>query len=544
MASSPRRVINPVDPLGQSEGLKTIGLGALDVVAPTLSDLLMGRESEKYQLPREAIGKNLKGLSPSPSLVDPRMVAGIAELLQLAIPAPGAAALKAPSIGKALIQAFRGKNIPGVSSLLDEGFAKTANVGKGYTLWENPSKDSQLRFALASPEGKVLIKASNPEDVIKSHFKPSNWPDIVKTLPKAHQETWGSKVKGEVLRPEFVDTSPKLKTQSKPLEGEVLSPLSLKDQSSVKMKDLFPDSFNHSPKHQEMTLAEYTNEITKLKDPASFMKGLKQANPSLHDAIFEQNKKSVMKTIDDAFIAKALEKNPGASIEDIALGGMKKFPSKPLYKPSKPAILKSPSIESISSQLQPFDWFSYSHGDVPVGPNKFISEAAYQEALKQGYNLKSPLYKGGYMEYYPDWLINLREKKQYEKGLFFADKYNIASEYGKPLQYVARANNPVTVDWTQLTGKPHYNEHWMDPLVNAAHKRNTDLLQIRNIKDMGGMQNQYVVLDPKIIRAPSAEFDPLRSHLPAPLAGFGGLIVIGADGLPYVVGERKEDYFQ
>jgi len=62
----------------------------------------------------------------------------------------------------------------------------------------------------------------------------------------------------------------------------------------------------------------------------------------------------------------------------------------------------------------------------------------------------------------------------------------------------------------------------MTPMIEQAREQQADLLAIHNIKDIGGKgkpQSQYVVLDPSIMRAPSAKFNVDDLHKAAPLAG-------------------------
>lgn len=182
-----------------------------------------------------------------------------------------------------------------------------------------------------------------------------------------------------------------------------------------------------------------------------------------------------------------------------------------------------------AEQIAPIDWAKMSgrKGDVdwfPVMPEEVPVD--FVKAL--GFNLDVPLYKGGSRDYYrnlPD-----PSRKNYERASFFADKQDVAAKYGTPLQHVARAEKAGEVDWLKATGKSGYDEADMHMLIEAAREKGHDLLHIKNLYDMGGMQNQIAVLNPAIVRAPSAKFDPDKLHISDILAGLGSGAVLAGVG--------------
>jgi hypothetical protein len=178
------------------------------------------------------------------------------------------------------------------------------------------------------------------------------------------------------------------------------------------------------------------------------------------------------------------------------------------------------STEGMGKHIEPFDW------------NALRGEQGVDlpgHALEQGYNALYPLYKGTKdVHDYPEKLGTtlLSGKKQWEKGLFFADEPRIAKSYGNPLTYVARAEKPMQVDWQKATGETEYDTTYMHHLIEAARAKGADLLHIRNIEDIGkydAPQNQIVALDPSVVRAPGAKFDPARMKENVVKAGIAAL---------------------
>jgi ADP-ribosyltransferase exoenzyme len=169
------------------------------------------------------------------------------------------------------------------------------------------------------------------------------------------------------------------------------------------------------------------------------------------------------------------------------------------------------AARGMEEHIKPFDWNAL-RGEKGVN--------LPEHALEQGYNALYPLYKGTKDVFdYPEKLGTtlLSGKKQWEKGLFFADDPKVGKGYaegrGNVLTYVARAEKPMQVDWGKATGQPDYDTTSMHHLIEAARAKGADLLHIRNVEDVGkydAPQNQIVALNPNIIRAPSANFDPAR----------------------------------
>jgi hypothetical protein len=305
---------------------------------------------------------------------------------------------------------------------------------------------------------------------------------------------------------------------------------------------------------------------------------------------YKENPPSSLPSLSDKSVAQQLEENPGASIADIAgvpsASVPKALPSTPQYQGY--SILKhvgqedklnvyAPGGENIGNIFKMGDesWDLHlkddpegnigmtSHPSIgsaleeaarahkqimgsesnryakyiePLDWSKMVSPSGAQTAIPehasmQGYNALYPLYKGTkHVEDYPEKLGTtlLSGKKQWERGLFFADTPDVAGGYGTPLEYVARAEKPMQVDWVTATGTGEYDTTLMHHLIEGARSKGADLLHIRNLEDVDKheksvMQNQIIAINPSIVRAPRANFDPARIKENVPLAGIAAL---------------------
>jgi len=179
-------------------------------------------------------------------------------------------------------------------------------------------------------------------------------------------------------------------------------------------------------------------------------------------------------------------------------------------------------------EFQPVNWQALQ--------NKYTGGAAIptekmEAARKLGYNPEYPIYKGGRrseQEILERRTISDPSKKEFEKGQFFAEDPMVARHYkhsgGDVVEYVASPKKPAVVD---LRGR-HYDEDEMHGILEGARAKGHDLVVVKNIHDVGGgPQNQVVVIDPKIVRHPTAKFDPKLHHsindLLATLLGVAGV---------------------
>jgi len=155
-----------------------------------------------------------------------------------------------------------------------------------------------------------------------------------------------------------------------------------------------------------------------------------------------------------------------------------------------------------------------------------------------GFNPHFPIYKGrSTAKRTTEAKLRDPSTKDYERGLFFAEVPEVAGKYGPVTQYVARARNPAQVEYrTAARGSREYAEEYMHEIVEAARRKNIDLLRVKNVNDMGGMQNQIVITDPSIVRLPHAVFDPRRLSENNLLGGLAGG---GLTGLAVLESERE-----
>ena len=127
-------------------------------------------------------------------------------------------------------------------------------------------------------------------------------------------------------------------------------------------------------------------------------------------------------------------------------------------------------------------------------------------------------------------------QKDIERALFFAEDPRVAKRYGPVTQYVARAENPAQIDWKSVSGSRVYNSDPMNKIVETARGKGHDLIVVKGLEDMGGMQNQVLVVNPSQLRLPNALFDPSRINENNLLGGLAGG---GMTGLAVLESERE-----
>jgi len=169
------------------------------------------------------------------------------------------------------------------------------------------------------------------------------------------------------------------------------------------------------------------------------------------------------------------------------------------------------STPSEYHKLEPVDWQTLQNKYVPRALAS--SPEAAERAAAQGYNLGYPMYRGSASgtteaELFQRRTMHDPASKEYERGLFFAEKPGVArhySHYGaQPIEYVASPKNPAIID---MKGKG-YNSDVMHDIIETARGKGHDAVVMKDIWDVGGKQNQIIITDPGIIRSPKAQFDP------------------------------------
>ena len=206
--------------------------------------------------------------------------------------------------------------------------------------------------------------------------------------------------------------------------------------------------------------------------------------------------------------------------------------------------------DDIISKFKDLDWKTYRPPEVKSLPRIPGLSKSTEELESIGVNPRVGLEHGS-KEFagYPEEFRPVRSKKAHEPALFASDylgqntkspAYTYAhGDKSKVTQYVAAPKKAAEVQWSDITGGYYdYNPEYMHQLIEAAHKKGLDIVAIHGIHDIGGgSQTQYAILNPAILRAPHAAFDPSKLHLMRPLAGLvgGGLFGYGMLG-----GENKE----
>lgn len=192
---------------------------------------------------------------------------------------------------------------------------------------------------------------------------------------------------------------------------------------------------------------------------------------------------------------------------------------------------KSPVEERAEKHLKPLNWQSYSPDLPPVAKSKALElSKKLSHTTEHGFNPNVPIYKGGFWEI-PNELFDPFKTKNYERAFFAAHDPYVAKQYGTVTEpYIARAPTAFEVNWPDVAGHEGYDAEIMHKLIEAARKKNADVIAIHNIHDLGGPQTQYAFLNTHVLRQPNAKFDPTQLHLRYPLAGLagGGLFAYGA----------------
>lgn len=117
-----------------------------------------------------------------------------------------------------------------------------------------------------------------------------------------------------------------------------------------------------------------------------------------------------------------------------------------------------------------------------------------------------------------------------EQAIFLSPSPESAKHFGEViLPLKIRSKNPMIVDMVELRGSPQgFSVDLTEEVIEAARLSGNDVVIIKNIEDNGGLQDQILVLDPKLIRSIFADFKDLDS------ANIGAGIA-GASALPFAM---------
>lgn len=186
----------------------------------------------------------------------------------------------------------------------------------------------------------------------------------------------------------------------------------------------------------------------------------------------------------------------------------------PVGPPTPPSL-----AESMQGREQKFvgPTLPFNPSNLDLSP-----EARMQRAQSMGFNTEMPLYHGIGNQFDTSSRALPRNtsfgdpsRKTYERGIFSATDPEVANQYAgssahypmsgaQVLPMYSRASNPKTIDW----GKQEYSGIRMNQEINDAIAQGHDALHIKNIHDIGGLQEQYVTLNPNTLRSKFAVFDP------------------------------------
>lgn len=194
------------------------------------------------------------------------------------------------------------------------------------------------------------------------------------------------------------------------------------------------------------------------------------------------------------------------------------------------------------------DWSKYkikaSHQFVPLDIPK-----AHLAVLQQqhGFNPMKIFHSSGEFGpnkqvLYPNELWHPTKKvgTHAEQALFGSTHSHIAGGYhGKPVAFIARGSKTAEFDWGRISSYGGYSTPKMQAVIGAARAKGYDLVVVKNIHDIGdaGPQHQFLILEPHILRAPTANFDPTKLHKAWPLAGIAGGFMYTYGSMP---GEKDQ----
>lgn len=172
-------------------------------------------------------------------------------------------------------------------------------------------------------------------------------------------------------------------------------------------------------------------------------------------------------------------------------------------------------------------------------PMKPVSPLAYDppdvrldRAQEMGFDIDEPWYHGTgsvFDEFDP--------KKSGEKAAFFANDPRIADNYsgsGSGIKQIIpayiRKDKIGHARWSDYS--PHqesYNGYAMDKLLKEFRNKGFDGVRIRDMYDLGGMQDQMAIFNPSVIRSKFAAFDPSLKDSAKYMSGLGAAGILSRE---------------
>ena len=209
---------------------------------------------------------------------------------------------------------------------------------------------------------------------------------------------------------------------------------------------------------------------------------------------------------------------------------------KRMYKESKAAFVNEPVPQ---------------HAQMPFNPNKLSMKPAdvAQRAKAEGWWWDQPVYRGmkpigSTKSLKPNYeqFNDPASSHGGEPGIFLLPEFSVSGDsgkstsqaYGTPTKLIMRSDNPLFVDWKDVTGQNGYNHEKMKRVILNAWSKGYDSLHMRNIKDIGtsNYHDQIVVRYPQQLRwgePGKAAFDPKltgNSELFASRSPLGGALAL------------------
>lgn len=181
----------------------------------------------------------------------------------------------------------------------------------------------------------------------------------------------------------------------------------------------------------------------------------------------------------------------------------------------------------------------------PVAPDPYEvlrgrGDDYLQKAASQGYDLDN-MYLHGTPFQFENFDMGMVDPK--DSAIFATKRPDIAASYARSPQTTTTSERMKDVgearpnvfpfvaapkNYMALNAANYVGNGGFPAILGEARAKGADMLEIRNLNDIGGLQSQFVVFDPGIMRSPWAAFDPSRKGKNDLLAGLGGAAALGA----------------
>lgn len=186
-----------------------------------------------------------------------------------------------------------------------------------------------------------------------------------------------------------------------------------------------------------------------------------------------------------------------------------------------------PPLKPLEEAFAPLNWQEQIHPEGIVLPTRDLAAQKRAEAL--GYNINYPLFKGikpwAPLQGTGFWDVAAGS----EPANFFSNLPHIAESYtgydpkylkelladqdlriGEVVPVVARPKSTLEINWKDVSHYPNYSSETMSGIARHGRAKNADMVVVRGLEDQGSPypQDQFLVLNPNILRNPWADFSP------------------------------------